>query len=329
MKTRTILLLVVAILLLVILSWSAVYAVDRTEFAYVTQFGRHVATHDGENDAGLHVKWPWPVQSVQRLDHRLQVFDLPETEMLTHDPKAKTIDKTLTIGAYVCWRIAGSDGADQFIRAVGKPDRVPVILGQRIRGRLEAEISKMPLEELISEATPQQIEERMDRLRARLLDPTSVTGLSERVRQGYGIEIVDIRLRRFNHPPTVRDEIFKRIKSERQKKVADYESEGKKLADDIASAAERQSRDILTEAKSREKVLREEAAVKADAIRNQAHSQDPDYYAFLQKLETYKRILGETKDVLLLSSKHELFDMLLKPPKRPEEKAAEPKPKPK
>src|SRR5215831_5510224 len=77
-----------AILLLLMLLRLSVFTVDASEYAYLTQFGRHVATFDGgdaANDAGLHFCWPWPVQSVQRLDRRLQYFDLPGTELLTPD----------------------------------------------------------------------------------------------------------------------------------------------------------------------------------------------------------------------------------------------------
>ena len=84
---------------------------DRAEYVYVTQFGRHVATYDGANDeqAGLHFKWPWPIESVQRFDHRLQYFDLPGAELMTRDAQGNTIDKTLTVDAYVCWRIADAE----------------------------------------------------------------------------------------------------------------------------------------------------------------------------------------------------------------------------
>jgi membrane protease subunit HflC len=143
---------------------------------------------------------------------------------------------------------------------------------------------------------------------------------------------VDIRLRRFNYPLSVRDDIFKRIKSEREKKKADYETEGEKLATDIKSEATRQARDIDTRAKAQKKVLEEEAAVKADVIRNEAHSKDPEFYTFLQKLEAYQTILGRkddsSRDMLLLSTNHELFDLLLKPPRpqgNPNSRIAQPK----
>jgi membrane protease subunit HflC len=291
--------------------------VDRTEFVYVTQFGRHVATHDGETDAGLHVKWPWPIQSVQRFDHRLQAFDLPGAELLTHDPKGKTIDKTLVVDAYVCWQIAGRDGVDRFIRTVGTMDRARSILGQQVSSRLGAEIGNMPLDELISVAPVPAVEQRMDRLRQRLLGDGggSAENLRDLARHAYGIEVVDVRLRRFNHPAQVRDAIFDRIRSERNKKVADYQSEGAKLAEDIKSQAEREARDTLTKARTTEQVLRREAEVQADQIRNEAHAKDTEFYTFVQKLEAYQRLLGEARDVLLLSSKHEIFDLLLKPPR--------------
>ena len=291
---------------------------DRTEFVYVTQFGQHVATFDGDSDAGWHWKLPWPIQSVQRLDHRLQVFDLPETEVLTRD--RQTVDKTLTVGAYVCWRIADSKGVDQFIRAVGTPERARAILGQQVSSRLGAAISTMPITALIDDNSEEKkkddrerrdFEARMDRLRDELLEH----GLKESTRQAYGIELVDVRLRRFNHPPAVRAAIFDRIKSERKKKADEYVSEGDKLKKEILSLADREARDTLTKARSEAELQRKQAEVKGDEIRNEAHAKDPDFYAFLQKLKTYQTILGDTRDVLLLSSKHELFDMLLKPPK--------------
>ena len=304
---------------LILLAWivsTSWFTVDRAEFVYRTQFGRPVATYDGATDAGLHFKLPWPIQAVQRLDHRLQFFDVPEVELLTHDAKGKTIDKTLTIGVYVCWRIADKDGVDRFIRTVGSPREARDILEQRIKSRLGAAIGTMPIDDLISVAPEDESERRMEELRERLLkggpQGDSLVQLAQR---DYGIDLIDVRLRRFNHPASVREAIFTRIRSERQKKVADYESQGKKLADDILSKSKKEVKDIETRAKASEERLKREADIEADRIRNEAQSKAPEFYTFLQKLDAYQRILGDTKDLLLLSSRHELFDMLLKPPK--------------
>ncbi|HJT78803.1 MAG TPA: protease modulator HflC, partial [Gemmataceae bacterium] len=314
-------LLLAGAVLLGLLGLSSLYTVDRGEFAYVTQFGQFVAVHDGATDGGLHVKSPWPVQSVQRLDRRLQYFDLPETELLTHDAEGQTIDKTLTVVAYVCWRIAGPDSVDLFIRRLGTPERARAVLGERVRGQLGALIGQMRMDDLIS-VEPQRVDRSLEDLRHRLLDEAaadraggSAASLRQRAHDEYGIELVDIRLRRTSHPQAVQDAIFDRIRSERQKKVADYQSEGARLAADIRSDAERQARETLAGAKAEEQRIKGEAEVEADRIRNQAHAKDPEFYAFLKKLEEYQRILGDNKTLLLLSAHRELFDLLFQPPR--------------
>src|SRR4051794_36210965 len=95
---------VIGLAVLALLARLSLFTVDRNEFVYLTQFGRHVAPFDGadEAQAGLRLKWPWPIQSAQRLDRRLQSFDLPGAELMTRDPQRQTIDKTLTLDAYVC-----------------------------------------------------------------------------------------------------------------------------------------------------------------------------------------------------------------------------------
>jgi membrane protease subunit HflC len=315
-----ILLVIVAVVLLLAWGFSCLVTVDRSEYVYVTQWGQPRETYDGETDAGLHFKLPWPVQTVQRIDRRLQVFDLPAAELLTHDPKGDTIDKTLTVSGFVCWRVAGKEGVDRFVRAVGTPDRAETILGQRVTSRLGAEVGRLRLDDLVSVVPGAEAERRMDELSHRLMErgvgEGEAAGSSFRaaVRQAYGVELVDIRLRRFGYPPQVRDAIFDRIRSERNRKVADYQSEGVQLADGIRSQAEYETRTLLAEAHAGEQRLRGEAEAEADRIRNEAHAKDPAFYAFLKKLEEYQKILGDNKSVLLLSSHRELFDLLFKPP---------------
>jgi membrane protease subunit HflC len=308
------------------LAGSALFTVDLTEFVYVTQFGRPIATYDGKTDAGLHWKLPWPVQAIQRLDRRLHAFDLAGVELLTHDPGENTIDKTLTVSAYVSWRIADRDGVDRFIRAVGDPVRAETILGQRVSSRLGAEIGRMRLDDLVSEAPASEVEARMSRLSERLLNGDSESGrlsgndLKRTARETYGIEIVDIRLRRFNYPAQVRDAIFDRIRSERNKKVADYQSKGAQWADAVRSKADAEAQVLLAQGHAAEQRLKGEADAEADRIRNEAQRQDVGFYTFLKKLSEYQRILGDNKSVLLLSGQRDLFDLLFKPP-APEKQA--------
>jgi membrane protease subunit HflC len=311
--------------LALLIVYLSVFTVDAAEYAYVTQFGRRIAVHDGgdEDDAGLHWKLPWPVQAVQRLDRRLQSFDLPGAELLTRDRGGNTIDKTLTIDAYVCWRIAGTTGADQFVRAVGSPAGAEHILSQRISSKLGAGVADLELDDLVS-TDPGRVDRARERLRREILD-VGAPSLRASALADYGIELVDVRLRRTNHPVAVREAIFDRIRSERAKKVAEYRSEGERLASDIRSAAEREVAEMRSEAEARAVELRGEADAEADRIRGEAQRKDPEFYAFLKKMEDYQRFLGDNKTTLLLSTHRELFDTLFNPPGAPKKKGGEEK----
>jgi membrane protease subunit HflC len=321
---------IVAAVAAAVLARLSLFTVDRTEFVYVTQYGRHVATYDGadEAQAGLHFKWPWPVQSVRRLDRRLQSFDLPGAELMTRDPQRNTIDKTLTLDAYVCWRIADGESVDRFIRAVGTPEMARSILAQRIGSELGAAIGEMELDDLISTdrerwwrgGRPRVVVKR-EALRQRLLyggasssEGASSVSLYRMAKEQYGIEVVDIQLRRSNHPAAVREAIFERIRSERDKKAADYRSQGEQKAADIQSDSDRRIKEMLARAEADAVARRGQADARADRIRFDAQAQAPELYAFLKKLEAYKSIFGDGKTTLLLSTSRELFGTLFDPP---------------
>jgi len=307
---RFLLLLCAAAVLLVAARLSC-FTVDSTEYVYLTQFGRHVATYDGADrdaGAGLHVKWPWPIQAVERLDRRLQEFDLGETELLTRSSSDKTIDKNLSVQAYMCWRIADKDSVDRFIRRVGTPEQARTIMGQQINSQLGAIIGKMEMADLIRD-DPQVVAANMERIRKELLG--TFGGLA---RDDYGIEFVDIRLRRFNHPQSVRESIFERIRSERRILVTRHQTEGEQKAAQIISDAKLKKSAILADASARQTQLKGEADAEADRIRNYAQSKDPQFYEFLKKLEAYQFMFGDGKTVLLLSTHRELLDELFKSP---------------
>ncbi len=312
----------IALVALLIWGQSALYTVDQAEFGYVTRFGSPTVTQDGSTEAGLHFKAPWPIDSVQRVDRRLQVFDLPPTETLTRDRQGRTVDKTIAVDAFVCWRVPDSDAADRFLRTVGTAEQAKRLLTPRLTGRLAAVISNLPLDDVIRVADAQAVDARAERLRRQILsyervgddDPNAVP-LPDVVLRDYGIEIVEVRLRRFTFPEAVRASIAERIRSERQRKVVDYQTEGNREYTRIVSDAKRDAAKTVAEAKAKKQRIEGEADAEADAIRNDAHSKDREFYAFLQKLLAYKAMLAETRDVLLLSAKNEMFDLLLNPPK--------------
>ncbi len=103
---------------------------------------------------------------------------------------------------------------------------------------------------------------------------SSLAGRSGR-KSEYGIEVVDIRLRRSNHPPAVREAIFERIRSERSKKKAEYESEGEQLKQNIESEGRKRVEILKAEAEAKSRRLKSAADVEAESILNEAHKKDP------------------------------------------------------
>jgi membrane protease subunit HflC len=308
---------ILVVLLLIVVARLCVYTVDAAEYAYVTVLGRHVASFDGSQaeEAGLHVGWPWPIQVVQRIDRRTQLFDLPTTELLTHDPEGKTIDKTLSVDGYVLWQIADRDSVDLFLRRLGSPERARAVLVPRVNSQLGAAIAQTHMDEFISTAPGKEPgHTRVDDTVARL-HSSLISSLKQQVREEFGVDLIDIRLRRFSHPAEVRSSIFARIKSERAKKVTEYQAEGERLASNLKSKADEEVSGILSKARFEESEIKSKADTEALGIRNQAQRQDPEFYGFLKQMEKLQSILGESKSVLLLSTHRSIFDMLFQPPR--------------
>jgi membrane protease subunit HflC len=340
-------LLAAAVVVLVLWLRTAVYTVDHAEFVYLTRFGEPVAVHDGSAAAGLKFKAPWPIDSVLRIDRRVQSFDLPPVESLTRDPVNRTVDKTLAVDAFVTWKIPDAGAADRFVKAVRTPEQARKILGPLINGRLAAIISNLPLDDLIGvtdveaglagvggapvavsaegrfrSADLKAIDDRAERVRRRLLGVEGVAGgepgpgdnLREKVLAEYGIEILDVRLRRFSYPEAVREKIAERIRSERAKRVSDYESDGRRRAAAITTDAFASARRIEDEANAKRTVIEGEAKAEAARIRGAAYAQDREFGLFLERLQAMQLLLSDTRDVLLLSTKNPLFELLRGPP---------------
>lgn len=318
---RTYLILVIFVLL--VWGQSAFYTVDQSEFAYVTRFGDPVVIQDGSIAAGLHVKWPAPIDSVRRIDRRLQVIDLPPAEPLTRDPGDKEAGKTLTVDAFVCWQIPDAAAADRFLRTVGTMEQARRLLTPRINGRLTAVISNIPLTDLFGLATDRAIEDRSELVRRKLLGLDSIgpndvdEQLSATILRDYGIQIVDVRIRRLNYPeaalPSIIDSINERLKD----KVTKIETQGSELYTKIVEEAKREAATITKNAATEKKIAEEMADRQAAAIRLEAYSVDANFTVFWKKLKTFQDSMSRAGDMILLSSKHPLFDGILRPPVDP------------
>lgn len=299
---------------LLLLAWlcTCVAFVDETERAFVTRFGKIVSDQSGL-EPGLVVKLPWPIDRVRRFDRRLQVYEPPALERVTKDKKS------LTVSAYICWRIADTY---RFFRTVGSVAVGHRRLEEQVTARLSSSIGQRDLSELVSVDPGQsQLDSMM----------TSLTNeLQPEVLEQFGIELMDVRLKRFNHPSEVRQAIYDRIRSERNRDAVRYRSEGDSEAQMIRSRADLQRETSLAKAEATATTIRGSADAERTRILNEAHAQNPQFYDLLRTLEAYQKILDQ-KTTLVLSTDNPLFRLLTdaaqgSPESKPAKGVAETKP---
>ena len=276
---------------LVLLGTSCLVAVDETEYAIVTSFGQVSAIHGVEpGTAGLHFKLPW--QSVLRVDRRLRAFDPAPREVITGDKR------NLEVASYLVYRVADPL---VFVRGAGSVEQAEARLGERISAALSDAIGRRDLAAL---ATTDQASWALDELSRETLGAVAPAARSE-----LGIEVVDLGLRRFNHPLEVRPAVFELIRSERRQVAARLRAEGEAQYTTITSQADRDRDAILAQAEAEAERIRGQAQAESTRILNEAHSRDPRFYELLRTLESYGSIL-DPKATIVLSSSSPLLKLL-------------------
>lgn len=280
-KTLTILALGLVAVAGIVLALGSWIAVDETQFAIVTEFGRPVAVYgDAPGEAGFHPKWPW--QSSLTIDRRLQISEPPAREVITSDKR------NLEVAPYVVWRVADPI---RFVTAAGSLESASARLDERVASAINDAMGGMTLENL---ASTDEGKWRLDDLTSRVLD-----GLSGPVREELGVEVVDVRLRRFNHPLEVRPAVFDLIRSERKQEAARLRAEGDAEYRKITSQADRERDEALAIADADAERIRARGEAEATRILNAAHARDPRFYEFLRTLETYRSVLDGQATVVL------------------------------
>ena len=232
-----------AVVALVLLVWLTFFSVRETEFALITQFGKPVRT---ATDAGLHVKWFF--QSATYFDRRLRVYDPRPSEFLTRDKK------NLVIESYVAWRIRDPK---HFVETVGDPVSAEMRLHDIVWSGLSAVLGTHDLDSIVAPtAASVQAEGFLDQLTA----ATGSAALSQ-----YGIEIVDVRIKRLNLPEQNKQSVYARMRAERERIARQYRAEGEEQALRIRADADRQRDEILSAAyKEAEKTRRRRCRVHPD-----------------------------------------------------------------
>jgi membrane protease subunit HflC len=281
-RFAAILVLTLAVALAVL--WRVVVVVDETQFVLVTTLGRPVALYGDEpGESGLHAKWPW--QSATAIDRRLQVSDPPSREVITGDKK------NLDISCYVVWRVADPL---RFIRSAGTLDAASRRLDERIAAALSDAVGSRTLDSLASTDAALW---KLDALTAAIVGDVEAPA-----RRELGVDVLDVRLRRFSYPVEVRSAVFDLIRSERRKVADTLRAEGEAAYLTVTSEADRERDVILARAEGEATRIRAQGEAEATRVLNEAHARDPKFYEFLRTLEAYRAILDDKATVVLSAS---------------------------
>ncbi len=327
MRRAPLFVLVVLAMVLFFLA-GACYTVSETEQVIITQFGKPVGAPI--TDPGLHFKMPI-IQTVNRLEKRFLEWDGAPVGIPTKDKTYIHVD------TFARWRI--KDPLQYFLRLRDErsaQSRLEDILGSETRNA----IAKHELIEIV----------RTDKDRKPMLDSSFKTGpagvgtigvlppitvgrqkVETEIKTAaagklaeFGIELLDLRLKRVDYNPDVLDRIYQRMISERQQIAQRFRSEGEGEAAKIAGKKERDMNEIQSGAYLKVQTIRGEADAKATEIYARAYSQSPqaaEFYAFMKSMETYRKIFAKDS-TLVLSTDSDLFDLL----KRGAAKAKNPPP---
>ena len=287
------------------------YALDEGHQAVILQFGRPVGAPITE--AGLHVKLPF-VQEVRRFEKRLLIWDGDPNQIPTKGREFIWLDTTAR------WRIAD---AKKFLESVATESGAQSRLDDIIDSVVRDQVSGNELVELVRSASweipkgevleevPAEQEEELKKQVTRGREEITRTILAEarKLMPQYGIELVDVRIKRLNYIESVREKVYARMISERKRIAARFRSEGEGRSAEILGAMERELRQIRSTAYRRVQEVRGKADAEATQIYGEAYNRDPEFYAFSRTLEAYKE--GQTKNsVLILTTDSDYYRYL-------------------
>lgn len=270
--------------ILVFLGFTSIFIVDETEQVVVLQFGKPVRII---TEPGLHMKVPFPIQEKNVFDNRLLEYDSPPEEILSKDKKSLIVDN------YVRWKIVDPL---QFLKTV---QAIPTALSRMddiVYSELRRELGTHDMVEIITENREELME--------------TVTVASNRSTRDYGIEVVDVRIRRVDLPSQNEESIYARMDAERKRQANKFRSEGEEEAQKIRATTDRDKTIILADAYKQAERIRGEGDAKAVEVYADAYSADPKFYEFVRTLDAYKKIIDD-KTMLVLPSDSRLFKLLL------------------
>ena len=271
-------LIISSLLIAVAVLASTLFVVDQRQFGVLYSFGqiKEVIT-----EPGLRFKLPQPFQNVVFLDRRILTLDSPETGSIQTAEK-----KNLVVDWLVKWRIAD---AKQFIRNNSGGANISTAeqrLTSVVQDALNSEVTKRTVKDVLSTDR----DKIMQGVQQRLVDDAKT----------FGIEIVDVRIKRVDFPSSVAESVYQRMKSERQQVANELRSIGGAEGEKIRADADRQRDVLVAEAYRDAQKVKGEGDAKASAIYAESFGRDPQFAQFYRSLDAYKASFSKKSDVLVL-----------------------------
>lgn len=275
--------IVAGALIVLMLAASTLFVVDQRQVGVVYALGeiKEVIT-----EPGLKLKLPPPFQNVVFLDKRVQTLDSPETRPIFTAEK-----KSLVIDWLVKWRIAEPR---QFIRNNGADFRN---LENRLSPVVQAAFNEEITKRNVSAVLATERERVMNDVRTRLTEEA----------KDFGIEIVDVRIKRVDFVADITDSVYRRMESERKQVANELRSQGAADGEKIRADADRQREVIIAEAYRDAQKIKGEGDAKASALYADAFGRDPQFALFYRSLEAYRATFHSKSDMMVLDPGSEFF----------------------
>jgi membrane protease subunit HflC len=284
------------LLLLLIVAYSSVFTVQQTEQVLVVRLGRPV---DVVTEPGLHFKAPF-IDSVIPVDKRILDLENPAQEVIAADQKRLVVD------AFARYRIKN---ALQFYQSVGSIQAANLQLTTLLNASLRRVLGEVTLIQVVRD----QREALMARIRSQL----------DKEADGYGIEVIDVRIRRADLPEQNSQAVFQRMQTERQREAAEFRAQGGQKAQEIRSSADREATIIIAEANSKAEQTRGEGDGERNRLFAESYGKDPDFFAFYRSMTAYENSLKSNDTRFLLRPDSDFFKFFGSATGRP---SAAPKP---
>jgi modulator of FtsH protease HflC len=279
-------LIAISALMVLLVSMSMLFVVDQRNFAVVYSLGE---IKEVISEPGLKFKLPPPLQNVIFVDRRTQTLDSPETR-----PVFTAEKQSLVIDWLVKWRITEPR---QFIRNTGIDLRnAEARLSPIVQAALNEEVTKRTVRAMLSTERDKVMQGVMQRLG----DDA----------KNFGIEIVDVRIKRVDFAASITESVYRRMESERKRVANELRSEGAADGERIRADADRQREVILAGAYRDAQKIKGEGDAKASAIYADAFGRDPQFASFYRSLEAYRSSFRSKNDVLVLDPSSEFFRVM-------------------